>query len=75
MTKEEAKAIFQSIQENSRRLSECSGPHDFSEIVASDHASLAFQKKRCTKCKGTLNALDVLWYERGLNHGRQEKSQ
>lgn len=70
ITAEEAKAIFEKIKENRAKLDSCDG-HDFSIDV--EAPSPTFRKKQCSKCGGTANALDVLWYERGVQHERNRK--
>jgi len=72
MTKDEALKIFNRVKENNAKLHQCKGPHIFVPYTEDVSALRAFRKKRCIKCSGTLNDLDVLWYERGLKHGREE---
>lgn len=74
MARAEAKAILLHIKMNINALANCKGPHDFQPIDVGNERVMAFnRKKRCALCSGELNELDVLWYERGLQHGRNER--
>lgn len=73
MTKEEAKAIFEQVKANHAKLAACKGPHNFQTYGDQNSPLRAFKKKRCELCLGELNELDVIWYERGLKHGREER--
>jgi hypothetical protein len=61
-------AIWDQVKDNQVRLDGCPGPHDFRAIPGND------RRERCTKCGGELNILNVIYYTRGLEHGRKEAS-
>jgi len=65
MDKDGIKKIWQGVQENSKRLEQCSAPHDF---VQNDNAFLP--KWKCMKCGGVINNNDHYWYAKGLEHAR-----
>lgn len=67
-TKEEAKKIFEEVQANHKRLDECAGPHDFQDDLSSRVGTLV-RRQKCSKCGGSIDALDSIWYRRGLEHG------
>lgn len=69
ISKAERERIWAEVKANSKRLDDCETPHEFVEYEQEPN----FRKKRCTKCLGTLSAIDALWYERGLQHGRESK--
>lgn len=73
MTKEECRVIFEQVQANTKRLANCVGPHNFVDCEGETSPLRTFRKQRCTLCHGQLNELDVIWYKRGLEHGRSEK--
>lgn len=63
--------IWQEVKANSAKLEACVGPHDFQP----PEGSKAFAVKyTCSRCGGHLNAIEVIWYKRGLRDGaRQEQ--
>lgn len=63
----DTKEILKEIRENMARLESCAGPHNFS-IDATPKKPL-FKKWTCSKCGGTIDAINRTWYERGLKHG------
>ncbi len=63
--------IWAQVQENTRALKACVGPHQF-EPDPSGPPALG-QKFRCSLCGGTARADMVHWYLAGLDHGARIK--
>lgn len=53
------------VQANMKRLKECPRPHDFVPLDEKKFGG----KSRCTKCQGTLDNINVLYYREGLADG------
>jgi len=75
-SKEEMLALWEEVKANSKRLVDCSGPHDFVGIEAelqgeTKDGGKLYRRYVCTKCGGKILSHDKLWYERGLQHGRE----
>lgn len=68
ITPAEAKKLLAEIQENRARLEGCEGPHHFVDFDVTKWP----RRMRCTKCNGLLSYADVIWYMRGVEHGRAE---
>lgn len=66
----EAKSLIEEIKENSKRLEQCAGPHDFSVDLTPQ--KVLGKRWQCTKCKGTIETLPRMWYQRGLKHGQMK---
>lgn len=62
--KPEFKVIWEEVKANHARLRSCPGPHVFPPYVAQPNA-----RYTCSKCNGSISALDRRWYEDGLAHG------
>ena len=65
---EELKQIWREVKQNHAKLDSCAGPHEF---LPEDIAKRFGGKYRCIKCRGTIDAVNYLWYTRGLEHGRK----
>ena len=61
----EMKSIWEQVKANAATLDACAGPHDFQRLE-----ERLLSKYRCTRCGGTVDGTDKLWYERGLKHGK-----
>lgn len=66
VTKEDMKALWAKVQENTRTLDACTGPHHF-ECLTPDR--LLGSRWRCRLCGGEVALGDKGWYDRGLAHG------
>ena len=66
MNKEDIKRVWQEVQDNNRRLEQCSVPHDFVQ-----HDSGVLPKWKCVKCGGVVSNSDHCWYIRGLEHAKK----
>ncbi len=69
MTRSESMALWESVKANHATLDACVGPHDFS--VEADRVGRLVRRYRCTKCQGTIDHVDRIWYQRGVEHGRR----
>lgn len=72
-TKTKTTVIMELLEENKRnheKLSSCKLPHHFPEA---DLGYIPFHMHKCTKCGGEIDAHGLLWYNRGLDHGRNAK--
>lgn len=56
--------IIREIRANTARLEGCVKPHDFS--VDASPTKPMFKKWKCSKCGGVTDAINKIWYERGL---------
>lgn len=70
MTTPEDKTVAD-IERNIKILLGCAGPHSF-RIVDVDPDLPSGVLLECIRCGGQLDAVAVLWYQRGLAHGRNE---
>lgn len=66
----DGKKIWEEVCANAKKLDECVGPHDFSKPDPAD--SKLPRRYFCTKCGGWLAAVEVIWYKKGLEHGRKD---
>jgi hypothetical protein len=67
--------LWQTVQDNHRRLASCRGPHQFVPLwlvprPPNGRQEPALPDHRCTECGGIVGFLQVRWYERGLAHAR-----
>lgn len=69
MDRKIVKQIWNEVLENNKRLNECPGPHDFIEMPQEEKRWT--REYRCSKCNGKIDAIQHLWYQRGLNDGRK----
>lgn len=58
----DAKKLWSSVSENTKRLASCVKPHDFSIELESN-------RWQCSKCKGEVDEVKKLWYQKGILHG------
>lgn len=65
---EEAQEMLARAKENVRLLEGCEGPHDFRPVR--DEGSTR-QMFRCSKCQGVVNSQAVVWYRKGVAHGKE----
>ena len=64
LSKEKIKQIWDEVQENKIKLDSCP-LHDF---------SIKEEKRwKCSKCDGWISAHSKLWYEKGLEHGSNNR--
>lgn len=68
MESDEARALWNGVQENIRRLDACVGPHTWEDL--SPGRSLG-KRYLCRLCKGEVDHVNRIWYDRGLAHGRR----
>lgn len=66
-TSDAIKTSLTIIRANSSMLRDCHGPHDFERVPDKEGAPTF----RCKLCKGEVHEHSLLWYLRGLEHGRQ----
>jgi len=52
-------------------LTKCDGPHEFEPSEWNNIKTLV-RRYRCKKCGGYLDALEVVWYNRGLSHAAKK---
>ncbi len=71
MDKDEFRGIVEEVRLNNKRLQDCPGPHDFVLEKGQEPMPLSRRKYRCTRCNGTVDAITLLWYSKGLEHGRK----
>ncbi len=64
---ERTQTIMRAIMANTAKLNGCAGPHDFT--VDRTPEKKHFKRWACTKCAGEIEAIELLWYKRGLAHG------
>ncbi len=67
MNREDARALWEQVQENSRALDACVGPHDFQDITPEKKIG---KRYRCSYCRGEIDSINHHWYQHGLAHGR-----
>jgi hypothetical protein len=67
MDKTEVDKIWKEIKENHRKLDDCIG-HDFSIVLDADKPYKT--KYQCTKCKGTVEWREKHWYQKGIEHAK-----
>lgn len=60
--------IWEQVKANSARLASCRNPHTF---VALETSGSIVRRWRCTRCNGEIDAINKIWYEKGLEHGRK----
>jgi len=65
--RETMKVIWEEVQRNRKKLDGCDGPHQFKPIQIEDRQIA--RDYRCTKCGGKLDAMNTIWYNKGLEHG------
>ena len=58
--------ILDEVKENHRKLDSCIC-HNFGIDMMSDR--IIGKKYKCTQCGGVIDAINKIWYERGLKHG------
>ncbi len=63
-----SKQVWADVQANVARLDGCAGPHDF---VPVDPTQKLNRRWVCTKCKGGVDNIARIWYERGRDHERR----
>lgn len=66
-------AIMDEIRANTAKLEGCAKPHDFS-IDATPNKPL-FKKWQCSKCGGKTDAINRIWYQRGLQDAKNIENQ
>ena len=71
--REEVMDRWESVKANRKLLNECELPHDFDQTTRPDNPLSPRARFLCSKCKGHVSGVEKLWYERGLEHGRNEK--
>lgn len=60
----DSNAIMAEIRANTAQLDGCVKPHNFSVDASPDKP--LFKKWQCSKCGGKVDAINKIWYERGL---------
>lgn len=68
LTKADFNSIWEEVKANHARQDSCVGPHDFS--IEHERMGALVRKYRCTKCDGTIDSINRIWYLKGLEHGR-----
>ena len=66
LPKKEINSIWEDVKVNTKKLEECSGPHDFQP----DTFKKPVRDQICSKCGGKIQASNALWYKKGLEHGK-----
>ena len=69
MDKNAIDKIMERVVKNLDKLDACEGPHEFVSIESSETAK--FSRLKCTKCGGTIDSSNAIWYNRGLEHGKK----
>lgn len=67
ISKDTLDEIWKEVKANNETLNKCEGPHTFKS-----HKVVKF-KWVCSKCGGHTSATQKVWYEKGLEHGRNKK--
>jgi hypothetical protein len=68
LTREDIQQIFKEVEENTKRLLECSPrPHTF--VREPDPLRKTMPRYRCTKCNGHIDPIAYKWYLNGLEDG------
>lgn len=70
LSRDEIGKIWDEVRENSKRLKECPGPHEFEKT---NDGLFARADYRCKKCGGRVKGPQYHWYEEGLKHGKASK--
>lgn len=67
MTREAMHALIEHVKANVAALDACPGPHDFVDITP---GKIIGKRYRCSTCLGEIDGVALVWYQRGLVHGR-----
>jgi hypothetical protein len=65
----DTKQLWEEVKANHARLEACPG-HRFEPIEWVDTGKEIPRKHRCAVCGGWADSIAVIWYERGVAHGR-----
>lgn len=68
MAKADVDQIWVTVKANLEKLKSCPGPHDFRAMYPGRTFN---QRYRCEKCGGEIGPTEQIWYQRGLEHGKQ----
>jgi hypothetical protein len=71
LSNETVRELFEKVKANRKLLDSCER-HDFSIIVGG--SSKAVSRWQCSRCKGEIDQLHKYWYEKGVEHGSNSKS-
>lgn len=69
MDKAAASRLWEQAKANQAKLKACKG-HDFP--MPKDGLSLGI-RVTCTKCGGTLDGINAIWYREGVAHGKKAR--
>jgi len=70
MEPETIKQIWRDVKANHDKLDKCEGPHEFKPIPV--EGKTLVRDYLCSKCGGKIDAIHKIWYERGLEHGKNQ---
>lgn len=68
LTKDKIHDIWEGVKANNAKLDECPGPHRFTIPAGLRKFADDFI---CEVCGGKVDGVNKVWYEKGLEHGRQ----
>jgi hypothetical protein len=68
LDKETAHKLFEQVKENHRILDSCTR-HAFD--IDKNPGQVFGKKWECSNCGGNVDSMAKLWYERGLQHGKE----
>jgi hypothetical protein len=69
MPSEQSLKILAEIRANMAKLKGCVGPHEW------EPQTKLFERRRCTKCGGTMESTASRYYDDGLAHGLKAKKE
>ena len=69
--KEFYQEVFKEVKINRKKLDNCKGPHEFVPDPPSKMPTIG-SRYRCTECGGTVDAIALSWYNKGIEHGRKK---